>query len=181
MCSEVQFIIPQSMRLDFANPRGVIVKGELKAIIDSLEWKSVTCVGDVVSRYCLRSARLPDVIIYDGISKRSKTLESLDDLVKGGFTRVEIDNPPGGLTLTSVETVCRAILASVLSGSRTAIKINGEEDMLALPALACSPNKSLVIYGIPDKGAALVRISNAIRKEAQNRLLRLVPYVSSLK
>jgi len=43
----------------------------------------------------------------------------------------------------------------------------------------CAPVGSLVIYGIPDRGASLVVTNRDISREAQTRLLRLLVMSSS--
>jgi len=41
----------------------------------------------------------------------------------------------------------------------------GEEDLAALLAIAMAPISSVIIYGLPDKGAVVVRVTRTRRKK----------------
>jgi len=114
-------------------------------------------------------------VIVDGKTKRQQPAE-LDVEVKAlGYDVIRIVNPPGGVTPEAIEHLCKILKES----GRQLLLIEGEEDMLALPALMCAPVGSLVIYGIPDRGASLVVINRDVSREAQTRLLRLLVMSSS--
>lgn len=169
----ISYVIPPSVRVDFSGPRGALVSGQLRHIIELRGWSKVICLGDVVSAFCIEGVRLPDVIVFDGRTQRSESKYIKESILRDmGFSLIEVNNPPGGLSVEAMETLC-----SAMSGShgRVAIKVNGEEDMLTLAALSCAPVDSLVIYGIPNRGAAVVVTNAIISREAQTRLLRLVP------
>lgn len=169
----ISYVIPTPARIDFSSPRGVLVSGQLRRIVEMQDWVKVICLGDVVSAYCMESARLPDVIVFDGKTQRAESKFVKEDLLRGmGFGLVEVSNPPGGLSVEAMETLCDAINSY---NGRIAIKVNGEEDMLTLAALSCAPANSLIIYGIPNRGAAVVVTNTIISHEVQTRLLRLVP------
>jgi len=163
-------------RADFAQPRGALVRGDLSPFISERSWTKVICVGDVVASYCIKSGRLPDVVIVDGKTKRQQPIAELDVEVKAlGYDVIRIVNPPGGVTPEAIEHLCKILKES----GRQLLLIEGEEDMLTLPALMCAPVGSLVIYGIPDRGASLVVTNSDVSREAQTRLLRLLVMSSS--
>ncbi len=169
----LQFRVSQRDREDFSWPRGVLVSGDLPRKVAEGPWPKVICVGDVVTEYCLRAGRLPDVVIVDGRTRRQDLgRQATGQLSEAGAHQVlRVSNPPGGLTPEAIEAVCSA----ARSASPTVIMVSGEEDMLALAALMCAPPGSLVVYGIPGRGASLVVVDEMISREAQTRLLRLVP------
>ena len=43
------------------------------------------------------------------------------------------------------------------------ILVDGEEDLLALPAIFLAPINSLVLYGQPNQGFVLVKITDTVR------------------
>ena len=45
------------------------------------------------------------------------------------------------------------------------MNVDGEEDLLALPAVLSSPEKSIVVYGQPGEGIVLVRVSAQSKKQ----------------
>jgi len=172
---QLQLSLKAEERIDFAQPRGVLVRGDLSPFISGRSWTKVICVGDVVAGYCIKSGRPPDVVIVDGKTKRQQPAE-LDVEAKAlGYDVIRIVNPPGGVTPEAIEHLCKILKES----GRQLLLIEGEEDMLALPALMCAPVGSLVIYGIPDRGASLVVINRDVSREAQTRLLRLLVMSSS--
>jgi len=163
--------IPQKVRFDFSQPRGKLVYGELSQYIDSYNWKKVACVGDVVTYYCFKANRKPDIIIIDGKTLRNKEVFSLNSELINQYTFINVKNPAGILIYDNLDNLCKILNDS----KKTIIYVNGEEDILALPILSCAPDNSLIIYGIPNKGAALVHMSKFIRRELQNKILSLKP------
>ncbi|MGC8573683.1 MAG: hypothetical protein C0171_04510 [Caldisphaera sp.] len=163
--------IPQKVRFDFSQPRGKLVYGELSQYIDSHDWKKIICVGDVVTYYCLKAKRKPDIIIIDGKTLRSKEGFSLNSNELEQYSFINIKNPAGLLTYDNLDILCKMANENI----KILIYVDGEEDILAMPILSCAPDNSLVIYGIPNKGAALVNISKYIRRELQNKILSLKP------
>ncbi len=61
----------------------------------------------------------------------------------------------------------------MVSDKHIQIVINGEEDLAALPAIAMAPISSVIIYGLPDKGAVVVRVTEDKKKEIQLLLNRM--------
>ncbi|MGC9210245.1 MAG: GTP-dependent dephospho-CoA kinase family protein [Acidilobus sp.] len=173
MSSEVrillQFRVKDKDREDFSWPRGLLVSGDLSEFIRAAPWRKVICVGDVVSRYCLSSGRPPDVIVIDGKTRRQEMADAASQVSVEHFEKLVLDNPAGGISPAAIEALCDAMKRP----SRSLVVVRGEEDMLALAALMCAEPGSLVIYGIPGKGASLVVVDQAIAREAQTRLLRL--------
>ncbi|MGC9072015.1 MAG: GTP-dependent dephospho-CoA kinase family protein [Acidilobus sp.] len=169
--SLIQFRVSEGDREDFSWPRGVLISGDLPQIVKERAWTKVICVGDVVTYYCLKSGRLPDVIVVDGKTKRQWLGRPITLIKDANYLQISLDNPAGGLTPEALDAMCAAIRDS----NKLIVLVRGEEDMLALPALMCAEPGSLVIYGIPERGASLVVIDPMISREAQTRLLRLTP------
>lgn len=169
------YSIPEPLRPDFASPRGLVISGDFSKLIEKSNWAKVVCLGDVVSEYCLRSARLPDLVVVDLKTRRrdmaANPAEAKRRFEMMNYVVVTVANPQGGLSADAAETLC----SSLQSDRRTAMIVAGEEDMLTLAALQCAPPGSLVIYGIPMKGAALVVVDRLLSREAQTRQLRLRP------
>ncbi|AFZ70190.1 hypothetical protein Calag_0421 [Caldisphaera lagunensis DSM 15908] len=174
----VGLTLPENVRYDFSQPRGRVISGELKSYIESREWNFVICVGDVVTYYCLKANRKPDIIIIDGKTLRSKEGFSFDSNPID-YNLIKIKNPPGMLTYDNIDLLCNILKSK--NKEKILIYVDGEEDLLALPTLSCAQDNSLVIYGIPNKGAALVNVNNYIRRELQNKILVLKPGIIETK
>jgi len=134
-CRQLQLGLKAGERADFAQPRGALVRGDLSPFISGRSWTKVICVGDVVASYCIKSGRLPDVVIVDGKTKRQQPI-GLDVEAKAlGYNVIRIVNPPGGVTPEAIEHLCK-----ILKGSgRQLLLIEGEEDMLPSQPLCALP------------------------------------------
>jgi uncharacterized protein (UPF0218 family) len=72
-----------------------------------------------------------------------------------------VKNPQGTITDEAEETI-----ANALQGKQTVkIIVDGEEDLLALPAIVHSADKSFVIYGQPYEGIVVVKTT--LEKKAE--------------
>ena len=50
------------------------------------------------------------------------------------------------------------------------IMVNGEEDLLVLPVCVYAPENSVVMYGQPNQGLVIVKVTPEIRNKAQKLL-----------
>ncbi len=156
--------LPPELRRFFASPRGVVTARPEGLLAEA---RMAACVGDYVSRFCsgiLGPAR--SSIIYDGRTRRGPTRTP----EAHGYRVVRVVNPPGGLTPAAVAASCRAARAPGL-----AVEVEGEEDMMALPAMACARPGSVVLYGLPGRGTVVVFVDEGVGMDACERLLHLEP------
>jgi len=161
--------LPEVRREDYSGPWGPLVSGSLAVVARGL--KGLVCVGDVVARYCLELGDEVEslVIVYDMKTRRFEHLERPAGL---SFDRVRIVNERGTVSLEAYRLLCSLIS---LERVRVAIEVEGEEDMLALPAITCLKSGWAVTYGIPGKGACIVKYSTVGARIAQTRILQLKP------
>ncbi len=164
--------LPREARRDFSRPRGLVYHGDITNILAGAP--KLVCVGDVVSSYCSNSGVDNLVLVVDGKTRRTREAPRL--LVEDAVV-VKVSNPPGGLTPEAIDVVHRC----VSSTGRCIIIVEGEEDMMALPAIASAPEGSIVTYGVPGVGAAIIRVTGYTKLEASNRLLELKPCPQGFK
>ena len=145
------------------------MRGDLSGYLEEAT-EPLTCVGDVVSRYCSEASKEHLVLVIDGKTRRSHKVSIHIE----GFQVMRITNPPGYLTLEAIKALCKA----EASPGRWLILVRGEEDMLALAALSCMPWRGTLVYGVPSVGATIIRASTAILREAQSRFLLLRPVLA---
>ena len=50
------------------------------------------------------------------------------------------------------------------------IRVYGEEDLAALPAIVLAPVSSVVIYGLPDEGGIMVTVTQGVKDRIYNML-----------
>lgn len=120
----------------------------------------VISVGDRVTESLHALGRTPDVQVVDEVERRVKR-----DAPDVPFVRLlRAANPAGTITLGSIEAV-----RSALEGVKPSrVLIDGEEDLLAIPAIEAAPVGSTLYYGQPGEGLVMVRIDE--RAKASVRL-----------
>jgi hypothetical protein len=131
------------------------VKRKFKEFLKKGKIKKIITVGD----YC--SLNLPsDVKIFDGKIRRRKI--KLPPKFVGKVLKSK--NPAG------------MIKKEVWRKTKKAIKENknlfveGEEDLLVIPAVLLAPKNSLVVYGFPKKGICVIKIDRKMKKKIKKLL-----------
>ena len=125
----------------------------------------VISIGDVTSFNLLKNHLVPNVIIYDGHTKRDEFeyIDILNDSIPQVPCVYEIDNDAGYISNNLWYSVANACI-SLDWCEQSVIRVYGEEDLAVFPAILFAPVGSWVLFGIPDKGIGFVRVN------AQNKL-----------
>ncbi|ODS37509.1 MAG: hypothetical protein A7315_04015 [Candidatus Altiarchaeales archaeon WOR_SM1_79] len=144
--------LPRHLRKKLKKPLGHLIPSVNELEINS---KTIICIGDKTSEEILKKGIKPKLCVYDGKIKR-KSIEIPDVIKKFDAKKIEIKNPPGSLT----EESFNAVNLALKSESNFKIKVDGEEDLIALAAIDLAPLNSLVLYGQPDEGVVVVPADN---------------------
>lgn len=165
MTSEVVVRLPTELRGELKEPFGEVYT-EAEELLADAEGVLVT-VGDVVTYHIEAAGREPDVMVVDEMTKRS----AVDDSIKAelGEPDVVVENPAATLTREMIEALCEALDA----GGPIRILVEGEEDLVALPAICLVPLGGSVVYGQPDEGMVLVRVDEAVRSRIRSIIERM--------
>ncbi|HEY9205792.1 MAG TPA: GTP-dependent dephospho-CoA kinase family protein [Candidatus Methanoperedens sp.] len=170
-----RYCLPNELRAELRKLHGVLYQGDgldtAKHIIkDFSNPTKVISVGDIVTFNLLNAGLIPDISFVDDRTKRGPASDHIMHGTKHPrFKTVTIENPPGTIT----EGLLREVSKAMDSESPVRIFIKGEEDLAALPAIAMAPLSSVVIYGLPDEGAVLVKVTESKKKEIQSFLDRM--------
>jgi hypothetical protein len=121
----------------------------------------VVTVGDRVTETLGRIGRVPDVQIVD--AKENRVKRRPPDVPHSKSIRAR--NPPGTITEEAIEAIRKAF--SCKKPSR--VLVEGEEDLLVIPAVILAPASAIVLYGQPGVGIVAVRATSAAK--ARNRAL----------
>ena len=105
---------------------------------------------------------IPSLQIIDNIEKREK--RQSPEL--GNATEILVTNPPAEITSESIEVIKKAFLMN----PPTRLVVTGEEDLLVLPVCIYAPENSIVMYGQPNEGLVVVKITPEIRNKTQTLL-----------
>ena len=136
----------------------------LKILVQEAKPPKVITVGDVVSRESLK-ARIPvGLRLVD-----QKTLRQVLDRFEIKAKRTyRVRNPAGVITQEAWDTIKEA-----LKQQEAVIFVDGEEDLLAIPAIMESPENSFVVYGQPSEGLVVVTVTESIKAEVKHMVDRM--------
>lgn len=141
---------------------------EFKKVLEREHPTRVILVGDVITDSAHKAGIEVDVAIIDG-----KTHRGYFHGDQGLFDDFEtIDNPAGEIR----ESAWELIRESLASGKRVLISVNGEEDLLAIPAILEAPEGAIIGFGQPPvtdaepplpEGIAWIRITLEIKRQVR--------------
>lgn len=177
--------LPESMRSAFKEPLGAVYTDTEALLVaarsiatDQARPLRVITVGDVVTYHLLSADYDPDVAIVDYRTKR----ETLDPEIEAGledglddWPTIDIDNPAATIAF---DALC-AIRTAIDADEPTAILVDGEEDLLTLPAIIAAPIGASIVYGQPDEGMVLVGVTEETKREARELFSQLEGDTSS--
>jgi len=170
-----RYCLPVELRDELRKLHGELYHGDgietTKNIIKDLEnCSKIISVGDIVTFNLLNAGLIPDISFVDNRTKRSPVSDKITQGTRHGhFRTITVESPPGTIT----EELLQEIQKSMGSDKPIQIIIKGEEDLAALPAIAMAPISSVIIYGLPDKGAVVVHVTEDKKKEIQSLLNRM--------
>ncbi len=128
-------------------------------------------VGDVTTFHLLEAGIFPDICIVDNRTKRQPvathmSTRNMDKIYK----EVSVDNPAGIITDALIKTLCEAFA----SEKPLRIFVRGEEDLATLPVILLAPLGAVVLYGQPDEGVVLVKVTEEKKKEIRALFEKLI-------
>jgi uncharacterized protein (UPF0218 family) len=158
-CTKLVWVLTPTLRETLSKPLDKVYgTKEFIDLLRSHNKELVVTVGDTVSKTAVTEAYRPKLMIVDNKTKRV----SLSDNIWKGYVSEVAWNPAGTVTLDSL------LILSRLLGKQGEhlLMVNGEEDLLALPAVILAPDDSLVCYGQPGEGVVCIGVNKAKKKEA---------------
>ena len=165
----ITYVLPERLRTTLRRPLGELVRGSdidlgqlLRKIIVQEKPTKLVLVGDSVSRQASQAGVTADVMVIDNLEKREKAVPYAHSR-----NRVITAKNQAG----RIEGEARLAVERAIRGEADLVEIEGEEDLLAVIAVLAAPVGSLVVYGQPNEGVVLVRVS-AERRAAAERVLQ---------
>lgn len=105
---------------------------------------------------------IPSLQIIDGLEKRQQR----EPPKLEGTTELNVDNPAAQITAQSIEIIKQSFTLK----PPVRLLVNGEEDLLVIPVCIFAPEHSVVLYGQPNQGLVIVKITPEIRNKTQRLL-----------
>ena len=156
--------LPENLRTELKRPLGILLKdvdATRENILKNIPSNSfIISVGDATTEKLIKYEIIPSLQIVDGLEKRVKR-EPPAVSVKTSFS---CSNPAAEITSDSIDAIKKALQ----SPKPVRITVTGEEDLLVLPVCVFAPENSVVLYGQPNEGLVIVKVSPQIRNKAQS-------------
>lgn len=175
MTKRISFrVLTDDLRYILKKPIGILVRGaigetshELKELLKSKKWVRLIVVGDVISRTIMEMNLKANLYITDSKSLRIPVEEpKLATVVEKIYTAY---NPPGCISSEAEDAIKRALADECISW----IRVEGEEDLLTLTAIAEAPLNSVVLYGQPNEGVVVVEVDEKVKLWAKKILEKM--------
>ena len=148
-------------------PLGDLIKEEdvsKEKILSKIGSESIVItVGDKTTENMIRFGIMPQIQVIDGLDKRNQRNIPIDETIRTDLT---CKNPPGEITEESIQTIQNAFSCE----HPVRIIVKGEEDLLVIPVCIFAPESSVVMYGQPNEGLVLVRVTPEIQAKIQKIL-----------
>ncbi|MBS1267456.1 MAG: hypothetical protein MAG458_00156 [Nitrosopumilus sp.] len=158
--------LPDSLRNQLKIPLGVLLpesQVNKENIQNHLSENSyVITVGDRTTEKMIHFGLIPSLQIIDGLEKRQQR----EPPKLEGTTELNVDNPAAQITAQSIEIIKQSFTLK----SPVRLLVNGEEDLLVIPVCIFAPEHSVVLYGQPNQGLVIVKITPEIRNKTQRLL-----------
>ena len=119
----------------------------------------VITVGDRTTEKMIEFGLIPSLQIIDGQEKRIKR----EPPKLATATELFVDNPAAEITSQSIDIIKKAFTMQ----TPVRLIVNGEEDLLVIPVCIYAPENAIVLYGQPNEGLVIVKITPEIRNKTQ--------------
>jgi len=155
--------LPDSLRDSLKKPMGLLIKDSevTKEAILQIMTSDVflITVGDATTEKMIKFGLDPSLQIVDSLEKRNKRNLPLGKV----RTTLECVNPAAEITMESISVIKKAFQAADVP---VRIIVKGEEDLLVLPVAIHAPKNSVIMYGQPNEGLVIVKVTEEIRNKA---------------
>ncbi len=160
------YVITEKLRFILKKPLGTLLSdSSLQSGLKTGKF-CICTVGDECAYRLISAGIRPDILIFDGMTKRKAVMPEVSKLLNGFCKNpCKITNPAGTITADLDLAVSNAFAAG-----HGCIIVEGEEDLATLAAMKYSKESWAIVYGQPEDGAVLVLGGSAANKRAQSLL-----------
>ena len=159
--------LPESLRDELKKPFGRLMECADIIRLIKAEPSRVVAIGDYVSTRLVEAGVSPSLIIWDGQTRRSEAGKADTSLLRSYAPPRRVKNPAAVITKAAWDAVSNS-----LGGEKASILVDGEEDLLVVPAVLGSANGTRVVYGQPGEGAILIVVNPKIKSAFRSILSR---------
>jgi cytidyltransferase-like protein len=166
--------MPDSLRPELQKPLGrIIPSGEVKAALQQNRDNVVITVGDITTHTALVVGVRPALAVID-LQVERKPYQTLEDFkFPSNYSIVKLRSGPGFIAKSAIDAIV-AWSATLRARKRMVLVVDGEEDLLTLPAIIHAPVGSFVYYGSPpasgEEGLVEVEVTSRMKTVAAELL-----------
>ena len=157
--------LPEELRARLATPLGKVYTAEEAKGTDFERLvrgaPMTVTVGDRVTDTLGAIGRTPDVQVVDGFERRIPREVPTVPHVR----LVRVKNPAGTLTTDAIDGMREAFMGK----KPVRVQVEGEEDLMAMLAIALAPVSAIVFYGQP--GVGVVAVKATAMAKSRNRAI----------
>lgn len=155
--------LPEHLRDNLRKPLGLLLlDSEItkENILKKISKDSfLITIGDATTEKMIKFGINPALQIVDALEKRNKR-----ELPQGRVeTLLYCANPAAEITEESVATIKKAFNME----KPVRIIVQGEEDLLVIPTVLFAPENAIILYGQPNEGLVIVKVTQEIRNKAK--------------
>jgi len=166
--------MPEALRDELGKPLGRILAGD--AIAHSLlqhKGKTMVAVGDVTTKTIFEAGIVPTLAIVDLRVGRRPSKEVTKYI---STLRQKVPSGPGFISKGAIKAIGRwAKRLAQNAAKKEVLIIDGEEDLLVLPAIITAPLGAVVYYGQPNEGMVEVVATKEKKEEVIALLKQFTP------
>lgn len=156
--------LPENLRSELQKPLNRLVKNTTDVLSLLSKQMIVITVGDIISEE-MKNAGVEPAIRFIDFKTRRRKLPRL--AVKNAIRTI---NSPGAIHHEAVIAFITALNNYFETKKSQTIIVDGEEDLLALPAILLAPLSSVVLYGQFDQGVVVNEVTEELKKKIMQLL-----------
>lgn len=159
-------VLPEDLRPELQNPLGTLVS-TTQEVLNLLNEKAIVItVGDIITSKLKAAGFEPAISIIDFKTRRHE----IDHKSFDNATAAK--NHPGTIDNKAIEIFIAALNNYLKTNTPQIIVVEGEEDLLALPAILLAPLEAIVLYGQFDQGVVVNKVTEELKKKLTQLIYR---------
>jgi cytidyltransferase-like protein len=158
--------LPDSLRPTLQEPIGEVIATTDEVVRLVKEKTHVIAVGDIIVQELKKDGVVPAISVIDFKTRRHEIDHEMP------ADALEAHNAPGTVNQEAVNAFTNALKHFLETKSAQTIVIDGEEDLLALPAILLSPLGSVVLYGQFDRGVVVNYVTEELKQKINGLVQR---------
>lgn len=159
-----RLVMPDNLRPELRTPMGQVLIGDaIGSSIEAHRRGIIVTVGDITTKTLLTAGVTPFLSIVDFRVERKPYRELDGRFAALNIFRVNVQSGPGFIAQEAISVIQKW---ATHPHNTMVVVVDGEEDLLALPAIAYAPIGTVVYYGQPGQGAVEVLVTEDKHRQA---------------